>query len=1035
MRILSLHFGNINSLAGEWTIRFDDPAFVRNRLFAISGPTGSGKTSVLDAISLALYGKTPRQESVADKRNVEIGSDLVMTAGTGNSFSEVEFESSGARYKAVWKVHRSRNSADGVLRPAERKLLFEENGIYTAWEEVSKNTEVQRKIEEIVGLNFSQFMRAVMLPQGGFDSFLKSRRDEKAAILEKLSGQEIYRAISRAVYARNKKEGEQLEQIQRKLSEISRLSETDENDLTAWLSNAEKTRESKEKALKKYENAERILKDVAQVENSCRELRTSVEKLSADDKNLDPSRKRLLRDEAAQKLIAPLETLEHLRKEYETLKKQRDDLQTELPRTEVQYRNASSGKEAKKREEEKLREENKRREELRGKVSNLDSEIDRIRQIGLEKKAQLSGKTEILEGIRRSRVELNGKKSDTQKKREQSETYLSAHPTHEMLESETASISDRLSLLDEARENVVRAKDALAVSKTRYADSERNFQLKRQELKTAEEDRNRGLSDDMNKIALFLQSTLADGSRCPVCGSPFHSTHISQEFSPGEVSATADRLNHMQRRYEEALRKSQEAEYQLKSADDKKKTAEKELSEKTGVVSGQVASIAEKLRVYGFSESDLNEPKLVVSKIRDWSANWNANVENIDKCRQQLSILQVQEDNLNEKEKSAKDEISVLNRDLEAKRTEMQKLVVERQKLFGTTNVAEDRLAWQEKIETIEKQLSECASKCDQAGRTLVEQKARLDALVNRLLTDEREKDHQEIEFQTKLREACFASENDLRRAVVPQAEREMLQERIRNVETELSTRRGQLSQAESQLNNLRQNEIGHETIQTVQSKIETLSGEIKDLAEQIQVKRQKSWENAQAKKAYNAAELERNSQEKVFEVWNSLNNLIGSSDGKKFVEYVQRLTLRNLVEEANKHLKLLDPRYKIETEKAGLNISLYDSECGMSRLAANLSGGESFLISLSLALGLSSLASQHVRIDTLFLDEGFGSLDERKLQKAIELLRLLGERGDKLVGVISHVNRLKEEIANHIEVIPTGNGRSKLNGPGVSAK
>ncbi len=129
-----------------------------------------------------------------------------------------------------------------------------------------------------------------------------------------------------------------------------------------------------------------------------------------------------------------------------------------------------------------------------------------------------------------------------------------------------------------------------------------------------------------------------------------------------------------------------------------------------------------------------------------------------------------------------------------------------------------------------------------------------------------------------------------------------------------------------------------------------------------------------------------------------------------------------------------LDPRYKIETDGSGLNISLYDSECGVSRLAANLSGGESFLVSLSLALGLSSLASQRVRIDTLFLDEGFGSLDERKLQRAIELLHRLGENGDKLVGVISHVNRLKEEIANHIEVIPSGNGRSKLSGPGVIA-
>ena len=156
-------------------------------------------------------------------------------------------------------------------------------------------------------------------------------------------------------------------------------------------------------------------------------------------------------------------------------------------------------------------------------------------------------------------------------------------------------------------------------------------------------------------------------------------------------------------------------------------------------------------------------------------------------------------------------------------------------------------------------------------------------------------------------------------------------------------------------------------------------------------------------------------------------------SDGKKFVEYVQQLTLRKLISAANTHLHGLDPRYKIETDETGLNISLYDAECGTSRLAANLSGGETFLVSLSLALGLSSLASQRVRIDTLFLDEGFGSLDERKLQKAIEVLRNLGERSDKMVGVISHVGRLKEEISNHIEIVPSGSGHSKITGPGVS--
>lgn len=1034
MKILSLHFANINSLLGEWTVRFDDPAFLRNHLFAISGPTGSGKTSVLDAISLALYGKTPRQENVADKRNTEIGPELVMTTGTGNSFSEVAFESSGSRYKAIWKVHRSRNSADGDMQPVERKLLFDEHGVFSAREEISKNNDVQRKIEEIIGLNFSQFMRAVMLPQGGFDSFLKSKRDEKAAILEKLSGQEIYRSISKAAYVRNKKENERLAQINQKISEIHLLPESEENDLSAWLGSAEKTRGAKEAELRRNEDAERILKDVMAVEKNCQTLRTSVDELLTENRNLEESRKRLSRDEEAQKLIAPLENLERLRKEYAAQKAQKDELVKKLPETELLCRNVKLALETKKKEEEKLCEENKKRDELRNRVSSLDSEIYRNGKICDEKKAQQEKLASRLETFRLSRVKLNDDRFGLEKKLEKNEIYANAHPTHKMLESEKSVISDRLALLNESKENVARAKDALAVSKKQYGDAENDLRAKNRELKIAEEERNRGLSSDMNKITLFLQATLEDGARCPVCGSPFHATHVSQEFSPGEVSATAERLNHLQERYETAHNETEKAEYRLKIADGNVKMCEKDLSDRANVVTEYVSMTIGMLNPYGFSEKDLNEPDLVLSKIQDWAIQWSACIKNIDACRHQLSVLQVQEKSLDENEENTKGELSLLSKDLDSKKKEVQTLTIERQKLFGSSDVAEDRRIWQKKIDAASSARSELFNRHVQAERSLGELKARLETVTSQLMADERERERLETDFQTKLRTGGFASENDLRHAVISKAERDLLIAQIDKVTTELSTRKGQLIQAEKQLTLLRQKEIGRETLQTVRSKIETLAIELKDLNEAFLDKQQKFVENRYAKKKFAEARLEKDSQEKVSLVWNTLNDLIGSSDGKKFVEYVQQLTLRKLIHAANRHLHGLDPRYRIETDKTGLNISLYDSECGASRLAANLSGGESFLVSLSLALGLSSLASQRVRIDTLFLDEGFGSLDERKLQRAIELLHRLGESGDKLVGVISHVNRLKEEIANHIEVIPTGSGHSRLSGPGILA-
>ena len=115
MRILALRFANINSLAGEWAVNFGDPAF-RDGLFALTGPTGAGKTSVLDAICLALYGQTARQ-SISKEVNE------VMTRGTGESYAEVEFEVSGQRYRSRWEQRRARRRAEGELQPAERQIV------------------------------------------------------------------------------------------------------------------------------------------------------------------------------------------------------------------------------------------------------------------------------------------------------------------------------------------------------------------------------------------------------------------------------------------------------------------------------------------------------------------------------------------------------------------------------------------------------------------------------------------------------------------------------------------------------------------------------------------------------------------------------------------------------------------------------------------------------------------------------------------------------------------------------------------------
>ncbi|MCF0253894.1 MAG: chromosome segregation protein SMC, partial [Duodenibacillus sp.] len=170
-------------------------------------------------------------------------------------------------------------------------------------------------------------------------------------------------------------------------------------------------------------------------------------------------------------------------------------------------------------------------------------------------------------------------------------------------------------------------------------------------------------------------------------------------------------------------------------------------------------------------------------------------------------------------------------------------------------------------------------------------------------------------------------------------------------------------------------------------------------------------------------------------EAWQTLKRLIGSHDGKLYQRFAQGITFEELVRLANRSLAKLCPRYRLKRDlDKPLSLNVVDREqAGAERTCKNLSGGESFLVSLALALGLASLASKNVKIDTLFLDEGFGTLDQETLDQALRTLAQLASEGDKLVGVISHVEKVKEAIPAAITVEVLAGGASRVTGPGVS--
>lgn len=221
MKILSLRLKNLNSLKGEWKIDFTAAPFTQNGLFAITGPTGAGKTTILDAICLALYHQTPRLGQLSANTNE------IMTRGTAECLAEVEFEVKGKAYRAFWSMRRARNKPEGNLQPAETELAEVATGKVIT-------TKIKQKAEEVkalTGLDFGRFTKSMMLSQGDFAAFLNAEEGQRAELLEELTGTEIYGQISRRVHEHHAECKNELSVLEAKAGGFALLTDEEKTQL------------------------------------------------------------------------------------------------------------------------------------------------------------------------------------------------------------------------------------------------------------------------------------------------------------------------------------------------------------------------------------------------------------------------------------------------------------------------------------------------------------------------------------------------------------------------------------------------------------------------------------------------------------------------------------------------------------------------------------------------------------------------------------------------------------------------------------
>lgn len=238
MKISAIRGKNLASIEGEFEIDFTREPLASAGIFAITGPTGSGKSTILDALCLALFGKSPRQ-TAAREQGVELSdgesgrisqSDprSILRKGTSDGYAEADFTGlDGNRHRATWSVRRARNKASGNLQDFALELI----NLTTGAPFGGKKTETQKEIEKLIGLNYDQFTRSVMLAQGDFTAFLKAGRDEKAALLEKLTGTDIYTNISVAIYNKTKEAEAACKLVGDRLQGITRLGEEEKSQL------------------------------------------------------------------------------------------------------------------------------------------------------------------------------------------------------------------------------------------------------------------------------------------------------------------------------------------------------------------------------------------------------------------------------------------------------------------------------------------------------------------------------------------------------------------------------------------------------------------------------------------------------------------------------------------------------------------------------------------------------------------------------------------------------------------------------------
>ena len=1012
-----------------------DFTVLENRnMFVISGKTGAGKTTIFDGISFAIYGKASGEDRAGtDLRSHFAESDLATEVS-------LQFQLRDKTY-LIWRApqqEKPKKSGEGSTTIGAKAELYEitnEGKVLLA----GNVRDTDEKIKQIIGLDANQFKQILMIPQGDFKKLLVSESKDKEQILQKLFHTQIYKKIEEklkeeATILKRSEDQVQFE-IQSLMSDIVWLEKEEEvpeeqsqhpesvldalgkdieirKETLLTLQGQLKTIEDQDKRLQtKLIQAKELLEKFAERDKLKQEkvsLDEQKEEITVCKQTIEQAQKANLLDKQEQSYLRIGRRVKETKGLVESLRQQEADLVSKMASLQEAY-NEELGK-AKEREDATTKVINL--QELRNDVLSFESFSKEVHEAEVKSKE-----------CHQKRINLENKQETEAQKLSNLQTQLASAQkaavafsdiTRELEKNDAA--GKMLNDYKVSLQKQVKLKNDLNFEKQSLQQAEKLVEQEKEKLALLEK-------SILHFHASLLASELEDGQPCAVCGSTAHPKPASQKdngASQEELEEQKEKLASAEKQKDSAVQKH----YQLQVQFDHIYT---ELEKQKQAITASLEQ---------FSDELLNEE---ADKLEEKSKQLHVQLNELAKQKQQLPLLEKQIDEsklvieqlrlgLKEAKKTEDDwreRYIQLNTKLETMKTrlpEQLRTVQAFEQALQQAVTERDRL--QQLLETKQKNLHAA-----QQEETKV--KSALETNGKTLQSLEAELNEERALFKAEMEKQGFSHYNLYVAAKKTELEIQGYKTRIERYETEYQRVQHLLANLEYTLKDMEA-----PNIQLIEEQIAELAGKLKkqrdDMNEQTMYVKQN--ESIAGKLSELLVK-----QKSIQEQYEQIGHLYEMAKGQNryritFERFVLAAFLNDILLEANERLrKMTGGRYELlrkndptrKNVQSGLELTVFDQYTGMERHVKTLSGGESFKASLALALGLAAVVQNNaggISLETMFIDEGFGTLDPESLDQAIEALLEIQSSG-RLVGIISHVPELKERIDANLEVISTQTG------------